>query len=106
MNKKINDISSKEVKAELRQYETLAMHATYDFKLEEGKDPRRLLCDIASNVDNIDKLQRKRLNSRMFTDAITEQLIKVIKSRRFQSSLNTYCREEIEEIKNIETYES
>ncbi len=80
------------------QYETLALHATYDFNLEEGKDAGRLLCDIASNVNNISKLKNKTINSKALTSAITQRLLSIIKSRKFQSSLKSYTDDEINTI--------
>jgi len=79
-----------------KQYEILALHATYDFKLEEGIDAERLLCELASNVDDISKFKNKNINANSLSLHITEQLIKTINSKKFQSSLKDYAKREIE----------
>lgn len=79
-----------------KQYEILALHATYDFKLEEGIDAGRLLCELASNVDDISKFKNKNIDAKLLASHITEQLIKTINSKKFQSSLKDYAKQEIE----------
>ncbi len=82
-----------------RQYETLALHATYDFAQTEGENADRLLCEIASNVDNLSKLKELPLDANLLASFVTERLVKIIKSRKFQASLKTYCKQEIDAIK-------
>lgn len=80
------------------QYNILALHATYDFKLEEGIDAGRLLCELASNVDDISKFKNKNIDAKLLASHITEQLIKTINSKKFQSSLKNYAKQEIESL--------
>lgn len=50
----INEISN-------YQYETLSMHATYSFLEDEGNDASLLLCELAPNINNIEKYQDKKI---------------------------------------------
>jgi len=84
-----------------RQYEILALHATYDFNLEEGKDAGRLLCEIGPNIDNISKLKGKTIDSRMLASEITKKLLSIITSKTFQSTLRDYADDEINAINKI-----